>query len=634
MKKASEVKVTLSPDEELMVSGCCKCKKLGKFDIGNYSQMAAKLGWFPSCRSELRESQKCPCQAEFTMLMQNGICLLYKQAGRFVTWKGDTKYAVSFPMIGYLLCNCGPRTGLVVSLAYDDENEACLWQGHAKRVPLVSLKRHDDFQSALNAYLEMRKVALKKSDLRLDLDWRKHTPEELTKYSACELLSYYEKPEFKNLLRSLIEGVLCRSKGKESWPLSIKPSGKDPDRVFPYYEIDKRIHVAKLNNLASLWERIDMSIKPKSEFDAELLVICKKDGQELKKGVTESGIPVVGAIPAIWDGMDFASSFHKQMFDVPVDNGVPPIKVFKNVALFEKLCFKAFTKGNIKNGKITKNGVRKVFGTANSLKVVRNGCRSTKNFQPSAALLIYKYFGAQGRALDPSAGFSGRLIGALCSKISEYVGVDPEEAQIKGGEACRETFRSWYPDLKEISEYNKALPEARLVQAPFEEVSEQDVPDNSFDVAFTSPPYFGFEEYNKDNPDQSTTKYSSSESWVNEFLPAYVKRAYKALKPDGWYLVNVANVSGARDLEGATKAACKKVFGTDPLFTLGLELPRPPAAHKSGKTDKKLHPVFVYRKGILAAYSSSDKMQFLSQLLAMPPGQTVVERPLMSDPKN
>ena len=124
------------------------------------------------------------------------------------------------------------------------------------------------------------------------------------------------------------------------------------------------------------------------------------------------------------------------------------------------------------------------------------------------------------RILDFSSGRGARLIGALGREdvIEQYVGVDPDP-----------NVHPIYERM--IARFAKDHGKFIMIQAPFES-DEIDVT-SDYDLVFTSPPYFNLEIYNVDDPNQSTNKYPTIKQWLDGFMIPSLRKAWKALRPDG-----------------------------------------------------------------------------------------------------
>jgi SAM-dependent methyltransferase len=165
------------------------------------------------------------------------------------------------------------------------------------------------------------------------------------------------------------------------------------------------------------------------------------------------------------------------------------------------------------------------------------------NFSPATAKYIYdKYLPVGGSTLDFSSGYGGRLLGFLAAEnIGSYTGVEPNAKSHKGLELLRDECSEFFTgiDLNNIS----------IIKAPFEDVSEEFL-DSSFDLVFSSPPYFGLEIYS-DEDNQSVSRYPVYNDWLTNFWFLVISESYRVLKPEGHLVYTLGNYKGY-DLVGDT----------------------------------------------------------------------------------
>ncbi len=144
------------------------------------------------------------------------------------------------------------------------------------------------------------------------------------------------------------------------------------------------------------------------------------------------------------------------------------------------------------------------------------------DFRSSVMVGFIKMFNAK-RILDPSSGWSPRLIGALAMNVEYYVGVDPN--------TCL------HPKYKEIINYFPSKTKAIMIQAPFEEAI---LPDLTYDLILTSFPYFDLEIYT-DEPTQSITNKSLSE-WFDNYLLFSMIKAWEKLEKGGHMVIIINDI--------------------------------------------------------------------------------------------
>lgn len=154
--------------------------------------------------------------------------------------------------------------------------------------------------------------------------------------------------------------------------------------------------------------------------------------------------------------------------------------------------------------------------------------KEATSFRPNLVVAIARMFNVSSM-LDFSAGWGDRMIGAMASNIS-YIGFDPNERNVKGYNNIIKFFSS-RPELK--IDPNKY----KIITSPFEDADISNV--ENVDLVMTSPPYFNLEIYSSSDT-QSTSRYSSEDEWLNNFLLVSIDKSISKLN-DGGYLVLVIN---------------------------------------------------------------------------------------------
>jgi 16S rRNA G966 N2-methylase RsmD len=212
---------------------------------------------------------------------------------------------------------------------------------------------------------------------------------------------------------------------------------------------------------------------------------------------------------------------------------------------------------------------------------IASGSQKLSNFLPSVAKGIYDYYCGKDNAniLDMSAGFGGRLTGAMASKHNYfYTGVDP----------ATETFQN----LQKLAKFLNVQNRVRLINKPFEDC-DSDLEDESFDIMFTSPPYFAKEKYS-DEDTQSWKRYPNFSDWVKGFLKRSFEIVYKKLKKNAYMIINIANVKiegKMYDLENATIQSALDI-GFKYIQRKEMVMTSTPGTGRRYKTE----PVFVFQK--------------------------------------
>lgn len=216
-----------------------------------------------------------------------------------------------------------------------------------------------------------------------------------------------------------------------------------------------------------------------------------------------------------------------------------------------------------------------------------------------------KYLPAEGGVvIDPCAGWGGRLLGTLCvprDGAVRYVGCDPNRKNKFAYDGLTRRVTVW------LKQEVRGTRSADLFYRPFEDWLRSAAANRymgNADLVITSPPYFGAENYDPSSTKQSANRYTTYEKWRTKFYLPLVQGAYDLLKPDGVFVLNIANVREATRLEADARRLAKQVgFVGDGFYKLAMSLH--PSLRKAKKQPHtvtvngallKYEPVFVFRK--------------------------------------
>lgn len=153
--------------------------------------------------------------------------------------------------------------------------------------------------------------------------------------------------------------------------------------------------------------------------------------------------------------------------------------------------------------------------------------REPTQFKPSLALSVYQLFNASS-VLDFSAGWGDRLLAALAHGVSVYCGYDPNIGLKAGHDEIMKRYAS---DFQRVE----------LQYVPFESIRAQPEQE-SFDLVFTSPPFFDFEVYTSSSG-QSVDSYLTIEAWLGQFLLRCLCKSWNALQTGGRCVVHLSDPS-------------------------------------------------------------------------------------------
>ena len=139
-------------------------------------------------------------------------------------------------------------------------------------------------------------------------------------------------------------------------------------------------------------------------------------------------------------------------------------------------------------------------------------------FRPTAAQAVYKYFKATN-IYDPCGGWGDRMVAAMASNIPYH---------------CRDVnplVLAGYASMQHMYGGN--------VSFEYEQC-EVSAPDGTYDLVFTSPPYWKVEKYQGDL--SSHKQYPKFEDWLENFLFSMLDKCLSVLRPDGHMVINVSDV--------------------------------------------------------------------------------------------
>lgn len=187
-------------------------------------------------------------------------------------------------------------------------------------------------------------------------------------------------------------------------------------------------------------------------------------------------------------------------------------------------------------------------------------CQYATNFPPLTAKYIYEKYTEKWKkedtiyVWDPSAGWGGRLLGALSVEDGRhltYLGNDPntDHNTTPGRTKYHEIADFYGSHVSKGGIFGSPHTELKFWQQGSEEMHYE--PDfqqykGKVSLVFTSPPYFAKERYSED-PAQSCIKFDNYDDWRDGFLKETLKTAYEWLRPGGYLAWNIANATFGGD---------------------------------------------------------------------------------------
>ena len=106
-------------------------------------------------------------------------------------------------------------------------------------------------------------------------------------------------------------------------------------------------------------------------------------------------------------------------------------------------------------------------------------------------------------------------------------------------------------------------------------------------LAFSSPPYFNFEDYKYGN--QSYKEGTSYEDWKENYLRPTFKNIYKYLIEDGYFLINIKNLKKYPLVEDSLKIAQECGFIFKEVVPMDDNIQRP-------NINDYVEPILVFTK--------------------------------------
>lgn len=166
------------------------------------------------------------------------------------------------------------------------------------------------------------------------------------------------------------------------------------------------------------------------------------------------------------------------------------------------------------------------------------GYKIATTFMPMYAKAIYDYFEPVS-VLDPCAGWGDRMVGALASKtVRRYVGFDPNRNLVDGYVRIQTDFGNTVSTrTSNTVDFTGEKGEYTIHSCPF----ERSTCDEEFDFAFTSPPFFDYEDYSPENP-----KYKN---WYVEFYEPLFRITEARLKSGAFFAIHIGDTSAGKILD-------------------------------------------------------------------------------------
>lgn len=202
------------------------------------------------------------------------------------------------------------------------------------------------------------------------------------------------------------------------------------------------------------------------------------------------------------------------------------------------------------------------------------GYKMANTFMPLYAKTIYEYFKAEN-VLDPCAGWGDRMIAAASTAyVKKYVSFDPNISLRSGYGTLMNLIGH---DIEHIDEQKMLFNNGfESYVEPFE-IGAKRLKSESFDLVFTSPPFFDYEIYVSTNP-----KYKN---WIDEFYtPLFIESA-RCVKVGGHVAIHIEDTT-AGTIEPFLLNKVNKICSLKLVYKIGLR----------GFLSGQERPVWIFEK--------------------------------------
>jgi hypothetical protein len=206
---------------------------------------------------------------------------------------------------------------------------------------------------------------------------------------------------------------------------------------------------------------------------------------------------------------------------------------------------------------------------------------SVSNYKPMVAKAIMVKYSRDGPIVDFSAGYGGRLLGAL-SLDKSYIGIEPNRSQVLG---CLRM-------IKALARLPFSLPQAQVLNGVAEDELSR-FPKNFAELVFSSPPFFDWEHYSESKR-QSFKRFPDYVQWRSSFLEPVISESNRILRKRGYLVLNVTNgnrLPSADDVKDAARSV-----GFRLLTVHRMVLRKVPYLHPRNGQIVKSELLLVFRK--------------------------------------
>ena len=273
-------------------------------------------------------------------------------------------------------------------------------------------------------------------------------------------------------------------------------------------------------------------------------------------------------------GLRLANVYQPLMWSARVSRYLSPMDVFKDDDLLRKAITRSLT-----------IWPRRFGANASCLRRILKSFTSTasvSNYRPAVAkAIISKYSRSKSLVVDFSAGYGGRLLGALALN-RQYIGIEVNKSQILGYRRMR----------RAIITAGFELPESRFFCGRAERHLSK-ISARSADLVYSSPPFFNWERYSTSR-EQSYKRYNNYDRWKSEFLVPVIKQSNRILSPKGYLVLNVTG--GNRLPTPSDVVSAARQLGFTLVRSHRMIFPKVPYLHPRNGNPTKKEVLLVFQK--------------------------------------
>jgi SAM-dependent methyltransferase len=301
----------------------------------------------------------------------------------------------------------------------------------------------------------------------------------------------------------------------------------------------------------------------------------KQIGQEFSRLKTKDwkAVFTVTGLRSSNAGLRLANAFQPGMWRAKVHRFRSPMDVFNDDRLLRRAIERALKIWPDRFG-ANASCLRRILKTFSDT-------ASVSNYRPMVAKAVIAKYSKEGLVVDFSAGYGGRLLGALALNRG-YVGIEPSRGQVVG-------FRRMIAALDRLE---FSLPKVEILTGVAEKVLPR-LATRSTELVFSSPPFFDWEQYSKSNS-QSFRRFPDYTVWRSNFLEPVIRESHRILKRHGHLVLNVTNGNRLPSATHVREAAESVGFTLSTIHK--MVFPKVPYLHPRNGEAVKTELLLVFRK--------------------------------------